>query len=416
MSSDIAIRIEGLGKAYRIAHQEQQITLAEQALERLRHPFRRATSDTLWALKDVDLEVERGEVLGLIGRNGAGKSTLLKVLSRITPPTTGRVELFGRIGSLLEVGTGFHPELTGRENIYLNGSILGMKKPEIDRQFADIVEFAGVERFLDTPVKRYSSGMYVRLAFAVAAHLETEILLIDEVLAVGDQDFQDKCIGKMHDVSTQGRTVIVVSHNLASVRRLAERCVLLDQGTVSIAGQVEDVLQAYEGIADEVWTPKSVVRVNGTFVAAAEMARVALVSGSTAVCGEPILFDIDAIVNAEHATELVVGVTLRAAGSPIGASVDRVPLATEGPQQCTIRVTLPTDLLARGRYTITLFVGAVTERDVPTADHVVQDVLAVDLATAGSDDWLARNWDGRYGSVRLETNSVLRVPTKTDHP
>ena len=224
--------------------------------------LRRAPSETFWALQDVDLEVKRGEVLGLIGRNGAGKSTLLKVLSRITPPTTGRVELFGRIGSLLEVGTGFHPELTGRENIYLNGSILGMKKPEIDRQFDDIVEFAGVERFLDTPVKRYSSGMYVRLAFAVAAHLETEILLIDEVLAVGDQDFQEKCIGKMHDVSTQGRTVIVVSHNLASVRQLAERCVLLDQGTVSIAGDVDEVLRAYEGIADEAWTPKSVVSAN----------------------------------------------------------------------------------------------------------------------------------------------------------
>ncbi|MGD9703386.1 MAG: ABC transporter ATP-binding protein [Acidimicrobiia bacterium] len=232
MSSDVAIRIEGLGKSYRIKHQEQHVTLAEQALDRLRHPFRRPEVETFWALKDIDLEIKRGEVLGLIGRNGAGKSTLLKVLSRITPPTTGRVDVFGRIGSLLEVGTGFHPELTGRENIYLNGSILGMRKPEIERQFDAIVDFAGVERFLDTPVKRYSSGMYVRLAFAVAAHLDTEILLVDEVLAVGDAEFQEKCLGKIEEVTVGGRTVILVSHNLDSIVRLCERGLVLHEGRV----------------------------------------------------------------------------------------------------------------------------------------------------------------------------------------
>ncbi len=245
MSSDVAIRIEGLGKSYRIKHQEQHITLAEQTLHRLRHPFRRTEAETFWALKDIDLEIKRGEVLGLIGRNGAGKSTLLKVLSRITPPTTGRVDVFGRIGSLLEVGTGFHPELTGRENIFLNGSILGMRKPEIQRQFDAIVDFAGVDRFLDTPVKRYSSGMYVRLAFAVAAHLETEILLVDEVLAVGDQGFQDKCLGKMGDVASEGRTVVLVTHNMDSIHRLAHRAVVLLDGSLHADGTPDAAIAAY---------------------------------------------------------------------------------------------------------------------------------------------------------------------------
>lgn len=238
MSSDVALRLEGVGKAYRITHQEAHVTLAEQTLHRLRHPFRKPEVETFWALEDVNLEVRRGEVLGLIGRNGAGKSTLLKVLSRITPPTVGRIDVFGRIGSLLEVGTGFHPELTGRENVYLNGAILGMKRSEIDRQFDAIVDFAGVSQFLDTPVKRYSSGMYVRLAFAVAAHLETEILLVDEVLAVGDQEFQDKCLGKMHDVAGQGRTVLFVSHNLDSVQRLCETSAVLQKGKVAYSGDV----------------------------------------------------------------------------------------------------------------------------------------------------------------------------------
>ena len=413
MSSDVAIRIEGLGKSYRISHQEQQITLAEQAMQRLRHPLRRAPSETFWALRDVDLEVNRGEVLGLIGRNGAGKSTLLKVLSRITPPTAGRVELFGRIGSLLEVGTGFHPELTGRENIYLNGSILGMRKPEIDRQFDDIVEFAGVERFLDTPVKRYSSGMYVRLAFAVAAHLETEILLIDEVLAVGDQEFQDKCIGKMHDVSTQGRTVLVVSHNLASVRQLAERCVLLDRGTILTSGAVEQVLDSYRRVAAESWTPRGSDGSRGV-PKGAQILRIDLVRGSTGVCGEPLLIDVDAVINHEYATEVAVGVALRAAGNPLGASLNRVKLPTCGRQACRIRVAIETSSLAPGYYTISLSLGAITESDAPMPDHVASEVLSVDLAANPAGDWLARNWEPFYGPIRLDTDSVLRIESEVN--
>lgn len=246
MSSDLAIRVDGLGKAYTIRHhQSDHVTLAQVALERARHPFRRHEREQFWALRDVGFEVNQGEVLGVIGRNGAGKSTLLKMLTRISTPTEGRIDLWGRVGSLLEVGTGFHPELTGRENIFLNGTILGMSRKEINRQFDAIVAFAGVEKFLDTPVKRYSSGMYVRLAFAVAAHLQTEILLVDEVLAVGDQEFQKKCLGKMHDVAADGRTVLFVSHQVSSIRTLCDRALLLENGTLRFAGPVAETLDAY---------------------------------------------------------------------------------------------------------------------------------------------------------------------------
>lgn len=204
-----------------------------------------AGSEALWALRDVSFEVRQGEVLGIIGRNGAGKSTLLKILSRVTSPTRGEIRVKGRIASLLEVGTGFHPELTGRENVFLNGAILGMTKAEITRKFDEIVAFAEVDRFIDTPVKRYSSGMYVRLAFAVAAHLEPEILIVDEVLAVGDAEFQKKCLGKMKDVAGQGRTILFVSHNMSAINRLCSRCLLLCAGTVENSGRTEEVVSAY---------------------------------------------------------------------------------------------------------------------------------------------------------------------------
>jgi len=251
--SDIAIRVENLSKLYHIgATQERHDTLRDAVTGF----FRRAASDRaataasaadtdLWALKDVSFDVKQGEVVGIIGRNGAGKSTLLKILSRITEPTSGRVTLHGRVASLLEVGTGFHPELTGRENIYLNGAILGMKRREIDRKFDEIVTFAEIERFLDTPVKRYSSGMYVRLAFAVAAHLEPEILLVDEVLAVGDAAFQKKCLGKMGDVSREGRAVLFVSHNMTAVNSLCAKCLWIDAGDIRQAGTTANVVHAY---------------------------------------------------------------------------------------------------------------------------------------------------------------------------
>ncbi len=239
MSGAVAIRAEGLGKRFRLGARERYKALRDRLAGAFRAPFRGGGAATpaeeFWALKDVSFEIAPGEVVGLIGRNGAGKSTLLRVLSRITEPTEGRAEVHGRVSSLLEVGTGFHPELTGRENIFLNGAILGMRRREIERRFDEIVAFAEVERFLDTPVKHYSSGMYVRLAFAVAAHLEPEILIVDEVLAVGDAAFQKKCLGRMDDVAHAGRTVVLVSHNMIAIERLCRRAIRLEAGRVAEA-------------------------------------------------------------------------------------------------------------------------------------------------------------------------------------
>ena len=251
--TETVISVENLGKRYVLGASNASSgykTLRESIGDAMRSPFRRvpapSPADDFWALKGVSFEIRRGDVVGIVGRNGAGKSTLLKVLSRITEPTTGRIMLKGRVASLLEVGTGFHPELTGRENIFLNGAILGMSRVEIKRKFDEIVAFAEIERFLDTPVKRYSSGMYVRLAFAVAAHLEPEILIIDEVLAVGDSEFQKKCLGKMDDVAKrEGRTVLFVSHNMGIISQLCTRGVLLKNGQVVLTGEVNAVTSAY---------------------------------------------------------------------------------------------------------------------------------------------------------------------------
>ncbi|MCU0632822.1 MAG: ABC transporter ATP-binding protein, partial [Methanolinea sp.] len=245
-SKDISIQVRGLGKKYQIGGpQEKYLTFRDAITNSFKAPFKRLASHEtppeFWALKDVTFDVEQGEVVGIIGRNGAGKSTLLKILSRITTPTEGTVDIYGRVGSLLEVGTGFHQELTGRENIFLSGSILGMKKREIDEKFDEIVKFSEIEKFLETPVKRYSSGMYVRLAFAVAAHLDPEILLVDEVLAVGDAAFQKKCLGKMGEVAREGRTVLFVSHNMAAVRDISEIGLLLEQGKIQKRGEISDV-------------------------------------------------------------------------------------------------------------------------------------------------------------------------------
>ena len=245
MANGTAIAVSNLSKTYRISHQHRSSRATEALVDFARRPFRRPQVELFDALHRLDFEIPQGEAVGIIGRNGAGKSTLLKLLTRITAPTTGRIELHGRIGSLLEVGTGFHPELTGRENIFLNGTLLGMRRREILRRFDEIVEFAGVERFLDTPVKRYSSGMYVRLAFAVAAHLETEILAIDEVLAVGDAEFQRKSIAKMRDVAADGRTVLFVSHQMHTVLNLCTSALFLQAGRLAHQGDVETAMQHY---------------------------------------------------------------------------------------------------------------------------------------------------------------------------
>jgi lipopolysaccharide transport system ATP-binding protein len=256
---NVAIEAHGLSKQYHIGGPQQRYDrLGEQLVDALRAPLRRAgkllrgqatgaaeLDEQIWALQDVSFSIDHGEVVGIIGRNGAGKSTLLKILSRITEPTAGYADVFGRVGSLLEVGTGFHPELTGRENIYLNGAILGMKRREIDQKFDEMVSFAEVKKFIDTPVKHYSSGMYVRLAFAVAAHMEPEVLLVDEVLAVGDAAFQKKCLGKMGDVAQEGRTVLFVSHNMGLMQSLCTRGILLQDGVVSADTTIDAAVEAY---------------------------------------------------------------------------------------------------------------------------------------------------------------------------
>ncbi len=259
---DVALRVEGLGKQYRLGAAGPAYGMLRDQLS-LRKLWRRARAaqerPSFWALKDINFEVKRGEVVGVIGRNGAGKSTLLKILSRITEPTEGGADIHGRVGSLLEVGTGFHPELTGRENIALNGAILGMKRAEVRRKFDDIVAFAEIEKFIDTPVKHYSSGMYTRLAFAVAAHLEPDILIVDEVLAVGDAQFQKKCLGRMGEVAKGGRTVLFVSHQIAAVRAMCSRVVLLDGGSVAHDGEVDEALDLYfsKSAGSEIFQPKS---------------------------------------------------------------------------------------------------------------------------------------------------------------
>ena len=251
------IKVEKLSKQYRLGATHGYKTFREAIVKAARAPFRKlinsdpqsaignSLSDSIWALRDVSFEVKQGEIVGIIGRNGAGKSTLLKILSKITAPTRGRIELKGRVGSLLEVGTGFHPELTGHENIYLYGAILGMDRWEVTRKFDEIVAFAGLEKFIDTPVKRYSSGMYMRLAFAVAAHLETEILLVDEVLAVGDVSFQKRCLGKMDNIANEGRTVLFVSHNMGALGALCKKGILLDQGKATYNGEIKTAIEIY---------------------------------------------------------------------------------------------------------------------------------------------------------------------------
>lgn len=267
--NNIAIKVENLGKEYRIgANKLPYKTIRETLVNFTKAPFKRIAKlirghaygaadldEKIWALKDISFEVKRGEVVGIIGQNGAGKSTLLKILSRITDPTEGQAEIYGRVGSLLEVGTGFHPELTGRENVFLNGAVLGMKKREITAKFDEIVDFAGVRKFIDTPVKFYSSGMRMRLAFAVAAHLDTEILLIDEVLAVGDADFQKKCLGKMKDVTGKGRTVLFVSHNMPSIESICNRAILLEKGRITFRGDSKSTVLHYLGKKD--YTPQA---------------------------------------------------------------------------------------------------------------------------------------------------------------
>jgi len=379
--NEIAIRVADLGKKYHIgARQPKYRTLRESMKDALQAPFRRAAKllkgqatgaaeldDVIWALRDISFEVHRGDVVGIIGRNGAGKSTLLKILSRITDPTEGFAEIAGRVGCLLEVGTGFHPELTGRENVFLNGSILGMTKREIERKFDEIVSFAEVDRFLDTPVKHYSSGMHVRLAFAVAAHLEPEILLIDEVLSVGDVGFQKKCLGKMDSIAGEGRTVLFVSHNLGAIANLCRSAMWIDEGRIAARGSADETIKSYlesmsgDGAADAAgaW------RREGS--GEARVKRIQMLDTSGAPCdmfkmGDSVAVEFDVDFQRPF-SEVDVAVEVKRIDTALpvlhlinadcGFELRNVDVGTR-----TFRVTLPNCLLYPSTYSISIWIGS----------------------------------------------------------
>jgi lipopolysaccharide transport system ATP-binding protein len=383
-----AIRVNDLTKSYRLGSRVRGgLNLTEWLASAFR---RRATpAPDFLALKGVSFEVQPGEVVGIVGRNGAGKSTLLKVLSRIVEPTSGRAEVRGRLGSLLEVGTGFHPELTGRENIYLNGSVLGMKHTEIARKFDEIVAFSGVEQFLDTPVKRYSSGMYVRLAFAVAAHLEPEILIVDEVLAVGDAGFQKKCLGKLSEVARSGRTVLLVSHNTAAVRNLCRSAILLDAGQVLKAGATDDVLTVYlsnqANDAKAEYDLSTAVRPLGRrpLIRAVRLLDASGRPAKFVMCGDPLTIEFDLRLDRPADTpQIGVGVddTWGQRVFSVGSFLAPDDLAPLQAGDSTVRCHIPAIPLAPGRYTLSLSFGfALAELADQVEGVVAFDVEASDF-------------------------------------
>jgi lipopolysaccharide transport system ATP-binding protein len=407
-----AITVEGLGKQYRlgsgIAPYGRLTETLSQAIARVRQRGSRPrASDTFWALRDVDFEVAEREVLGVVGRNGAGKSTLLKILSRITPPTEGRAVLRGRVGSLLEVGTGFHPELSGRENVFLNGAILGMKAAEIRRKFDEIVAFSEIERFLDTPVKRYSSGMYVRLAFAVAAHLDPEILVVDEVLAVGDAAFQKKCLGKMDDLAHEGRTVLFVSHNMTAVQRLCTHAILLEQGRVVASGAPGWVVERY--LAGEAERDAEIAWADPASAPGDEVARlhsIAALGPDGAVARsfdirEPI--DIQVAywnLSASHRPSVGIHV-LNAEGTHLFASQDFTSRdwmdGAVAPGLVTACCRIPGNFLAEGRFLLNVTVSSFS----PTlVHHAVQyDAIAFEVYDHSDGDSVRGPTSGEWPGV-----------------
>ena len=412
------IKVQGLSKQYVIGSRPAAYgTLRDTIAGAARAPFKRLRNhvgegETIWALKDVSFEIMPGEVVGIIGRNGAGKSTLLKVLSRITEPTLGRIELYGRLASLLEVGTGFHPELTGRENIYLNGAVLGMKRHEIERKFDEIAAFAEIDTFLDTPVKRYSSGMYMRLAFAVAAHLEPEILLVDEVLAVGDTAFQKKCLGKIGTAAREGRTVIFVSHQMGAVAQLCDKSLLFSGGRIVDSGNTQAVIDHYlKGVSDD-----------GLFIANAPNDK-----EMSLIKAEALDLNGQSKTNFSHNEPIIIAMTCKinkpVANPKIGFFVrdqrgrkvftsnypgwDRLD-----PEVETVSLTarIAPDFLVPGRYTFTFGISAAAGQLIDW----VEDVLPININDAGSEFY--RHEGADYGCVfaNCDWNLTMQTSKVTD--
>ena len=431
--SDTVISVEQLGKKYWIAHQGETApykTLRDTITLKVRHAVngwpvqnganraRGQTREEFWALKDVSFEVKQGNVLGIIGRNGAGKSTLLKILSRITEPTLGRMRIRGRVASLLEVGTGFHPELTGRENIYLNGAILGMSKAEIRRKFDEIVAFSEVEKFLDTPVKRYSSGMYVRLAFAVAAHLEPEILIVDEVLAVGDVQFQKKCLGKMHDVSVGGRTVIFVSHNMAAVLQLTSRCILLSRGSLAFDGPTQDAIVRY---TDAAGNPSTI------FFDVENTPRKGLGTGAVRIvalwfdralprfeANESFEFAVR-VRAVEDVYDLRFSMTLFSSdGTPFGSSFGPESITLSRRATCDVNVKMPSPRLAPGRYYCSVGIGKGDHTSGHTVLDGVMEVLHFEVLPETGDAGTLSIWSSDWGRIRFPQLDVSFIALREE--
>ena len=387
----LAIRVENLGKKYLLRHQvgrsrHRYVALRDVLAYKIKSLFQSRGADgdqsreEFWALKNVSFEIQQGDAVGIIGRNGAGKSTLLKLLSRITEPSEGQIELEGRMASLLEVGTGFHPELTGRENIYLNGAVLGMTRAEIKRKFDEIVAFAEVEKFLDTPVKHFSSGMYMRLAFAVAAHLEPEILVVDEVLAVGDAAFQKKCLGKMQDVSrTEGRTVLFVSHNMDAIARLCTKCFYLTRGQLQMTGSPQEAIKAYSEYSKQVSADVDLTPLPRAFESTpdARLLRLrSLQNGNAAWCfeyGQPLEFSVEfsvatSLENPEIAYQIfsLTGVQLASTNTLQAHRIDRL-----APGRYSLNIKLPDFFLNPGNYTLGFSI-VVAERNVDNVPGAAQ--------------------------------------------
>lgn len=403
------VRIENLGKQYQLgARRGSYRTLRESLSDFVRAPFQnlraRNTKGTLWALKDVSFEVNPGEVVGIVGRNGAGKSTLLKILSRITEPTTGRVELYGRVGSLLEVGTGFHPELTGRENIYLNGAILGMRRSEIERKFDEIVDFAEIEDFLDTAVKYYSSGMYMRLAFSVAAHLEPEILVVDEVLAVGDAAFQKKCLGKMNDVANHGRTVLFVSHNMAAIQQLTRSCILLKSGALAFFGETEQAIQRYTQsvteAAEAVYEVEHAPRRYPDLSRQVQFIRVEA-AGRTGLlrANEPIRLKLAVRANRMVDKFRVSFTIFKADGTPVGSGFGPCIHSINVGDRTELELLIYDHQLAPGTYSFALALGKGNHREGHVDFDFIFDVCPFEIMSPEGDGGTKSVWPMAWGPL-----------------
>jgi homopolymeric O-antigen transport system ATP-binding protein len=422
--SDTAIRVQNLGKRYRIGKaQERHDTLRDTLMASARASLRWLVRDGLaageaewiWALRQVSFEIKRGEVVGIIGRNGAGKSTLLKVLSRITEPTEGYAEIYGRVGTLLEVGTGFHPELTGRENIYLSGAILGMRKREIDRKFDEIVAFAEIEKFIDTPVKHYSSGMYVRLAFAVAAHLEPEILLVDEVLAVGDAAFQKKCLGKMGDVAREGRTVLFVSHNMGAVNQLCTRAIHLTDGQVRQMGTAAEIVTNYlSALFTDGASSLERLRLSGYGIEI-KFRDIQLLSGDggNVLYGQPLEYGLT-MWSSRDFRNLTIGSSIfNGAGTCVGSLITDQEFSIEANQEIYLRLIISGLNLAPGNYYAGVSIGRGGKNSQRYDLDAVIGKPAFQVLPHSDGEAIISHWNSAWGNVVFRDVRLVRELKET---